>query len=349
MADWSTTSRKRIDPDDLKARCDLRQIIPPVLKKARPVSGGEYWRGCCPFHEDSNPSFLVYQNYYQCKSEGCGEWGSVVDWYSHLNPGLEWWDLLELIDGDYGNKPILPARKVKIEVPQEEPLPEPMDMDDADAKYQIEFSDNDILDWMRDKWLLSRQTVEREQIGYSRLCRAIVIPVWGFNWELITLRFRNVDNPDMPKYWGIKDRNGVYGYGRLWVKNAKEAIIVMGEMTACFLHHEWGFASFSWTNGCKSFKPYLKPLLAHLDGGVIVPDVGEDNSAAIVAEMLGPNWKVALLEDVGAEKGEDVIDWVKRGGSYDEFCDLIVNKAHGLDSNGILRYYGDRMNVNWRR
>lgn len=348
MAPWNTSSFEKIDVNDLKARCDLREIIVPHLENVRPVRGGEYWSACCPFHEDKSPSFLIFQDYYRCMAESCGEWGSVIDWFSHLNPGIEWWDLLELIGGDHGRSSVLPARKpVRIEVPEKEPLPEPLDLSKAKQKYKIEYPPDGVFDWIHDRWRLSRQTIEMERIAYSPLMKAVVIPVWGDNGNLITIRFRNVDNPDMGKYWGIRERNDVYGYGRQWIRNAKEAIIVMGEMTACFLHHEWGFATFSWTNGCKSFKSYLKPLLAHLNGGVIVPDVGEDNSAAIVADMLGPNWKVALLEDVGALPGEDVIDWAKRRGSREEFCDLIINRAVRLE-NGILPYYS-RMNVSWRR
>lgn len=348
MANWHLSSYEPIDIDDLKARCDLRKIIPPVLEKARPVNGGEYWQGCCPFHEDHKPSFTVYQDGYKCWAESCGEWGSVIDWYGHLNPGLETRDLLNLIDKDHGTGPLLPARRpVKINVPKEEPLPEPMNPNDL-IQYTLSPFDDSVFNWIYDKWLLSRKTVREERIGYDRLCEAIVIPVWGFGRELITLRFRNYNNPKMGKYWGISGRNGVYGYGRQWIRNTKEAIIVMGEMTACFLHHEWGLATFSWTNGCKAFKPYLKPLLAHLEGGVIVPDVGEDNAAAIVADMLGSGWKVALLEDVGGLPGEDVIDWAKRCGNRRQFADLILNRAIEL-KDGILPYWDSRMNAQWRR
>lgn len=349
MASWQFSALKeRIDLDTLKDRCDLREIIVPHLEGARRVRGGEYWQGCCPFHEDKSPSFLVYPSYYRCMSESCGEWGSVIDWFSHLNPGMEWGDLLRLIDKDCGGNSSMPMRRaVKIEVPKTEPLPEPASLDELGRRYHIVYPNDNIMNWIHDKWLLSKQTVEHERIAYSQTSAAIVIPVWG-NDGLITIRFRNYNNLNMGKYWGIPGRNDIYGYGRQWIKNAKEAIIVMGEMTACFLHHEWGFASFSWTNGCKSFRPYLKPLLAHLNGGVIVPDVGEDNSAAIVAEMLGPTWKVAMLEDVGGLEGEDVIDWAKRHGTRKQFCDLIMNKAIRLE-NGILPYWGARTHAQWRR
>lgn len=349
MADWHVSQHESIDVEDLKARCDLRQIMVPHLEKARQVSGGDYWRACCPFHDDKKPSLLIFKEYYRCQSESCGEWGSVVDWFSHLNPGLEWWDLLKLISDDCGSGTVsLPAKRIKIEVPQEEPLPEPMNPKVLND-YDIGSFDH-ILDWVRDKWFLSKQTVLKERIGYNNDQKAIVIPIWGFNGELITLRFRNHANPKMGKYWGIAGRNDVYGYGREWIRNASEAIIVMGEMTACFLHHEWGFATFSWTNGCKSFKPYLKPLLAHLRGGIIVPDVGEDNSAAMVANMLGGGWKVALLEDVGGKEKEDVVDWAKRIGpeAKELFSDLILNRATSLQ-NGILPYWGSRLNAHWRR
>lgn len=349
MASWGESGAEVYDLDALKAGCDLREIIVSHLEKARPVRGGEYWVGCCPFHNDTSPSFLVYPHRYQCRAASCGEYGTIIDWVHHTT-GLEGRELYKHIEEGYAGTfyPPTTKRPAKITPLLEEPLQPSIDLAEAGQEYQIEHPDDRIMGWIYDHWLLSRQTVEKERIAYSQSGRAVVIPVWGYGDDLITLRFRNVDNPHMGKYWGIPGRNAPYGYGRAWVKNADHAVVVMGEMTACFLHHEWGLASFSWTNGCQSFKPYLIPLLSHLKGGVVVPDVGEDDEAACVANMLGAHWQVALLERVGGLPGEDVIDWVRRRGTRRAFCDLILNKAAHL-KNGVLPYFQNTLNAEWKR
>jgi|GEM_PF-4618859 len=338
---------KPIDFDGIKARCDLRDIIVPVLQKASPVRGGEYWVACCPFHDDKRPSFIVRKDSYCCMASGCGEWGSVWDWYSRLYPGYDWRELADLIEREAATSHYLPARVV-IAKDETEPLPELMDVSNL-AEYQ--HYDDRFAEWLNDfcydKWLLSKETVARECIGYDVRQKAIAIPVWGNSYnELITVRFRNVDNERMGKYWGILGRNGVYGYGRMWVKDAEYAIVVFGEMTALFLH-QWGFASFSWTNGCMSFRPYLKKLLSHLKGGVVIPDVGEEEQARCVARQLGDGWKVAFLDLIWDGDG-DVIDWVKSGkGNYTKFCDLITNRA--TDPDDVRKYWSEKYPINWRR
>jgi hypothetical protein len=53
----------------------LRSIISQQVTLKRE---GKYWKGCCPFHDDSNPSFTVYDNGFHCFA--CGARGSVFDY-----------------------------------------------------------------------------------------------------------------------------------------------------------------------------------------------------------------------------------------------------------------------------
>jgi DNA primase len=61
----------------------------PILEIIRYYGGIELKRrgrvhvGCCPFHEDRNPSFTVFpDNYWKCF--GCGEGGSAIDFVALL-------------------------------------------------------------------------------------------------------------------------------------------------------------------------------------------------------------------------------------------------------------------------
>ena len=42
---------------------------------------GNGWRGLCPFHEETSPSFNVNDKMYHCF--GCGASGGHVKWYMH--------------------------------------------------------------------------------------------------------------------------------------------------------------------------------------------------------------------------------------------------------------------------
>ncbi len=41
---------------------------------------GSYCIGCCPFHDDKTPSFVVYKNGGRYTCFGCGEKGDVIDY-----------------------------------------------------------------------------------------------------------------------------------------------------------------------------------------------------------------------------------------------------------------------------
>ncbi len=58
-----TLTIPRADIDNLKAKIDLVELIGQSVKLNR---AGTWMTGCCPFHKESNPSFAVKDNRYQC-------------------------------------------------------------------------------------------------------------------------------------------------------------------------------------------------------------------------------------------------------------------------------------------
>lgn len=68
MADDLSEIRNRVDLVDLVGR----QV---ALKRA-----GKQWKGLCPFHEDSNPSFSVSPDVQRYRCWACGESGDVFTW-----------------------------------------------------------------------------------------------------------------------------------------------------------------------------------------------------------------------------------------------------------------------------
>ncbi|MBV9250762.1 MAG: DNA primase, partial [Acetobacteraceae bacterium] len=59
--------------EELNARTPLAALIGRRVRLAR---SGRQWKGCCPFHDESTPSFWVYEDGYHCF--GCGAHGDAV-------------------------------------------------------------------------------------------------------------------------------------------------------------------------------------------------------------------------------------------------------------------------------
>lgn len=67
--------------DEIKNKIDIVDFISQyVLLKG----AGNYYKGLCPFHSDKNPSFFVSPEKQIFKCFGCGEWGSVIDFFMKM-------------------------------------------------------------------------------------------------------------------------------------------------------------------------------------------------------------------------------------------------------------------------
>ena len=60
---------------------------------------GDHWKGCCPFHDDRDPSFAVYVNGFHCFA--CGAKGSVFD-YVMRRDRVEFHRAVEIIAAERG-------------------------------------------------------------------------------------------------------------------------------------------------------------------------------------------------------------------------------------------------------
>ncbi len=64
-----------IDADELKSQTDIVAVIGRYLELKR--RGGHWW-GCCPFHSEKSPSFMVYENSQHYHCFGCQAHGDVI-------------------------------------------------------------------------------------------------------------------------------------------------------------------------------------------------------------------------------------------------------------------------------
>lgn len=86
-----------------------RQIDVAALRLAHPLPGiaagmmklqrsGDEWKGCCPFHADSSPSFTIFAQGQRFHCFGCGASGDVLNFVQRLH-GVSFRDAAALIAG----------------------------------------------------------------------------------------------------------------------------------------------------------------------------------------------------------------------------------------------------------
>jgi len=375
--EWTTTGQPLISLEDLKEGVDLRTII--HLERESTHGGPEpYKSGCCPFHQDRNPSFLVFRTHYCCMSSNCGVWGSIIDWYMHVYPGVGFKEIIRRIAEEIDLDQPPPSRIVDRKVTAPPPPPEPMEHDEL-AEYAMPKGSREWT-YIRDHYHIPDDIIARERLGYDNSRRAHVIPVWDMNSKLLTLRFRR-DDPrhemvevgplwrrvrthKTPKYWGIVDRNQPLLYNSRSINNGGDlpriCIVTFGEYKALLAEAllrqvrvpggqtlAIPVASVSPTNGAGAFLPHFVESLAGIPNKYVIPDVNEEQKARHVAEMIGG--KVVLLPLSVRDHNADLTDWVTSGGTGYQLLELITKSA--VDPDQIFWGYKKPIPgmIKWRR
>ena len=84
--------------DELRARVTLSSVIQRTTKLQK---AGREWKACCPFHNESTPSFTVNDQkaFYHCF--GCGAHGDVIRWMTDQR-GLGFMDAVKELAAEAG-------------------------------------------------------------------------------------------------------------------------------------------------------------------------------------------------------------------------------------------------------
>lgn len=77
-------NRERIDVESIRSNYPLPAVVSELITLRR---SGDEWKACCPFHEEKNPSFTIYNGGERFYCFGCGAKGDVLD-YVRLLHGL---------------------------------------------------------------------------------------------------------------------------------------------------------------------------------------------------------------------------------------------------------------------
>ncbi|MBA4753620.1 MAG: toprim domain-containing protein [Sphingobium sp.] len=98
-------ARVAIDFDRFRSDNPLSAVVGAVVKLSR---SGNLLQGCCPFHADKSPSFVVYPDQrFHCF--GCDADGDVVDFVMRLH-GVGCREALAMLEG--GQMPVAPVRQL---------------------------------------------------------------------------------------------------------------------------------------------------------------------------------------------------------------------------------------------
>lgn len=104
--------------DELRARVTLSSVIGRSVKLTR---AGREWRACCPFHNETTPSFYVNdaKQFYHCF--GCSAHGDVISWMVD-HEGMAFMDAVKVLAAEAG---------------MEVPAPDPVAAKKAEARASL--------------------------------------------------------------------------------------------------------------------------------------------------------------------------------------------------------------------
>ena len=84
--------------EEIKSRCNIVDIISPVVPLKR---SGSNWAGCCPFHKEKTPSFMVSESRQTFHCFGCGAGGDAIT-FTMRYYNLEFPEAVEKLAAQYG-------------------------------------------------------------------------------------------------------------------------------------------------------------------------------------------------------------------------------------------------------
>lgn len=292
-----------------------------------------------PKHNDSTASMCVYPGHITCY--GCGKairrrmesLAFLLGWYRVLSNGeiVNDWRRAIGVAGKYTVESLDAYRERAAEKVRKDPLPFAL----AKAyHHMLRTCRSDRLEWLYDRGLAG-STIERFLIGHNG--SQFTIPFFNDYGELLTIRFRRDEEiatsyfeprdgkeHEIPKYDGIKGRNGLLLFGGWMLREAMDYVVVCeGELDCVRLWQE-GIPAVSPTNGAGQLRhvarllepyPWLKRMWIASDQD----EPGELGALELQVESemrLQFDWYPRLRWP--AEWGKDVTELYKGGHTLEE-------------------------------
>jgi hypothetical protein len=263
---------------------------------------GYYLAACCPFHTDTRPSLFVYEDKYRCSS--CGSWGETKD-------------LLKRLD----------KTKVKYRDYDEQKAVNPFSRWlRTNSLYQVCKSSWDTLNHFSNfRGYILRRGVEehyRKALGIGYKDDWYTIPIFSKEGTLVGCVARaNPETQGKSKYIQPHGQNPNLLYAPNWrlYDRANVVYLAYGIFDAITLAIN-GVMAFSSISGKLTNPIGFSEIRKKI---VIIPDLGEDKEANILASRLG--WRGEVAHIKYSENCKDLNDiWVKDRNLFKDVLNELV-------------------------
>lgn len=354
MADYKTAI------EEIKSTANIVDVIGSVitLKKS-----GSNHKGCCPFHKEKTPSFIVSEpkGHYHCF--GCGEDGDVIGFVQKYY-NISFGEAIDKLAAQYGitvEKNYSPEDKKKDVYYEANRLAAKYFFDriskeankgygymskrGMDAKTMQSFGVGwategwtDLCDFMKSQGIDNKMLVElglaSEKDGrvYDKFRSRVMFPIFNVRNKIIGFGGRIVGDGD-PKYLNspeniiFKKKDNLYGLNKS--KNAIQdegyAILVEGYMD-CVSLYQFGVCNVAASLGTALTENQARLLSRYTKKVILCYD---SDNAGINAALRG----IDVLRSAGLEvkvlhvdEGKDPDEYVKKNGR-DAFLELVEKKS----------------------
>ena len=340
-------SSARLDPAGLKRAHSLAAAVRAAGVQLRP-SGTDRLSGCCPFHDDQQPSFMVDEGDQHFHCFGCHAHGDVIDFVMRRE-GVDFRRAVERLAGlpALPRALLQPAKSARERRWDRLTLEEQVTMNTAAALYQEALRhERRALDYLQARGIPDR-VIGAAKLGYAdghalsawfqrhagrrsaqalglldshgreRLAGRIVVPEWRGGQCLWFIGRDLAEGACRPKYLALGGERPVLGQEGA----AGKAAVFLAEGVFDYLSAlAWQLPAWS---PCGTFLPAER--LGFLAGaeavyGVFDGDAAGRAAAARFGALLGERWRPLLLPD-----GCDWNDLARRPGGRAEFFRLLAD------------------------
>ena len=271
---------------------------------------GSRHRAKCPFHDDHDPSFVIYPHSAFCF--GCNQYYGPASFIATFE-NIPYTEALKKLELQYDIQLVqLPKqqREYKYPIPQE----------------IIEHWHTQVRrDYMYSR-LLEDETINFYMLGYDGTHD--IIPVWEGKpgkSEVYAIKRRRI-NGSGPKYVSLKGRGQPRLFNKWSLKDVNTAIVFIGEFDA-ILGYQDGLPAISSTSGQNSWETNWSPYMQHLTHIYICPDYGESVAGYNIASTFLGRSSVHTFP----REAKDYTEYRQAGYTVEDFTTNIL----GVDYNEL--------------
>lgn len=260
-----------------------------LLDQISEIMGGEHYGTYlavrCPFHGDSHPSMMVYEDWYRCKA--CDANGPTKKLYNHIKGGVSY---------SYGHE-------------EEQYYPNPfggwLRRESLNATLHRAWTNANLnpglLGYLTKRGISG---ADRRKLGIGVLAEYFTFPVFNQNNKICGAFVRSNGTIPSSRYFVPKDQDPNLLYVPSWkrIQESRVIFLTFGPIDAISLHL-LGFASISTLSGKTIDTSALDDIRKRI---IFIPDYGEDKEAMRLAARLG--WRGGVCHFPYPDQTKDMND-----------------------------------------